>query len=188
VTPFTKQAVLQEFSAYWPLGCLLSGIQAFRWRTVRLGVGYDTMGTERIGRPELVGESRHAPQEYPAATVSAGIASNARAARRPHRARGEPRRNTRGGLQRISRQPGAGAFPGGCRRRADHVVPHSSASVDQVTVVVAGAPPLTVEQALAASSFASTHPGFLAMARVGTTDAIRVSDHTDLAGFWTTEG
>src|SRR5690349_18567083 len=62
-----------------------------------------------------------------------------------------------------------------------------SADVDQFSVVVAGVPPLTIEQTLLARPFAATHPGFLAMARVGTAGAARVSDHTTLARFWTTE-
>jgi DNA-binding CsgD family transcriptional regulator len=65
--------------------------------------------------------------------------------------------------------------------------PSNSAAADQLTVVIAGAPPLSSEQILGASPFASRHPGFLAMARAGTTAAIRVSDHTNLARFWTTE-
>jgi DNA-binding CsgD family transcriptional regulator len=65
--------------------------------------------------------------------------------------------------------------------------PSSSAAADQLTAVIAGAPPLSREQMLGASPFASRHPGFAAMACAGTTAAIRVSDHTDLARFWSTE-
>jgi DNA-binding CsgD family transcriptional regulator len=58
---------------------------------------------------------------------------------------------------------------------------------DQLSVVVAGAPPLPEEHKLHARSLAGIHPGFLAMARVGTADAVRISDHTEMAQFWTTE-
>jgi DNA-binding CsgD family transcriptional regulator len=65
--------------------------------------------------------------------------------------------------------------------------PNGSVAAAQLTVVVAGAPPLSKEAGFRALPFASTHPGFLAMGRAGTTDAIRVSDHTKLREFWTTE-
>jgi len=65
--------------------------------------------------------------------------------------------------------------------------PSNPAAADQLTVVIAGAPPLSSEQRVGAQPFASRHPGVWAMARAGTTTAIRVSDHTNLTRFWTTE-
>jgi DNA-binding CsgD family transcriptional regulator len=65
--------------------------------------------------------------------------------------------------------------------------PNSPDEEDELAVVVAGAPPLTREQGLRARPYARTHPGFAAMALAGTMEAIRVSDHTDMARFWTTD-
>jgi DNA-binding CsgD family transcriptional regulator len=65
--------------------------------------------------------------------------------------------------------------------------PDSSADFEQIRVVVSGVPPLTLEEAVLARPFAATHPGFLAMARLRTTAATRLSDHTNLPKFWTTE-
>jgi DNA-binding CsgD family transcriptional regulator len=65
--------------------------------------------------------------------------------------------------------------------------PNCSPAAGQLTIVVAGTAPISQEQGLRARRFTRTHPGFSAMARVGTTDAVRVSDHTELVNFWTTE-
>jgi DNA-binding CsgD family transcriptional regulator len=62
-----------------------------------------------------------------------------------------------------------------------------SSPADPLSVVVAGAPPLPPDVVLRARAVAGRHPGMLAMARAGTTGAVRVSDHTDLARFWATE-
>ena len=64
---------------------------------------------------------------------------------------------------------------------------NSAAAADQLTVVAAGTPPISEEQTLHARHFAGRHPGLVAMLLAGTTDAIRVSDHTNLTKFWTTE-
>jgi len=65
--------------------------------------------------------------------------------------------------------------------------PNSSVAADQFSILVAGARPLSRDQWLRAHPFAGRHPGFLAMARAGTTAAVRISDHTNMARFWTTE-
>ncbi len=64
---------------------------------------------------------------------------------------------------------------------------NSSDAAEQVTVVAMGTPPISREQTLGALRLVKRHPGLIAMVRAGTGDAIRVSDHTDLANFWTTE-
>lgn len=63
----------------------------------------------------------------------------------------------------------------------------SAAAEDQLTVVADGTPSISEEQALRAREVAGTHPGIVAMYRAGTTGSVRVSDHTNLPRFWTTE-
>jgi DNA-binding NarL/FixJ family response regulator len=65
--------------------------------------------------------------------------------------------------------------------------PNSSNAADEMATVVAGAESLTTADWVLARPFVKTHPGFLAMARVGTKQPIRLSDHTSLSSFRTTE-
>jgi len=66
--------------------------------------------------------------------------------------------------------------------------PNRPIAAERLIVATAAAPPVSQEQASRVRPFFATHPGFEAMVRVGTTNAVRVSDHADLARFWTTEG
>lgn len=52
---------------------------------------------------------------------------------------------------------------------------------------VSGPPPLTFEQGRRAAQYAATHPGFLGMRRVGTSEAVRLSNEVQLRRFWGTD-
>jgi len=54
-------------------------------------------------------------------------------------------------------------------------------------LVTAGCPPMPHDRAVRAAPFADTHPGFVGMRRVGTSEGVRMSDEVSLRKFWGTD-
>lgn len=60
----------------------------------------------------------------------------------------------------------------------DHVIPH---------LVTSGCAPMPYERIARAASFADSHPGFVGMRRVGTSEGVRMSNEVSLRRFWGTD-